>query len=316
MILSGKPVAEKILTETKECMAVASVVPGLGVVLVGNDPASRVYVGIKESRASELGFRFIKTELPVSATEVEILAAIRRLNEDESIHGIIVQLPLPAHIDANRVISAIDPAKDADGFLFTLHPAKAGSSTQRGEQDKEVSAPVFPEAMIELAKSSGVSFSGKSGVVLVNSERFGKTMADALRQEGVSVEYIILSSRARLAGVAIQERKKENHSGLPRSNAALELAITEKEKIQTADFVFTALGRPETLSRNMFKKDAVVIDGGIAKQDGKIVGDVSVEGNDDGISLSLVPGGVGPVTVACLLRRVAMLALENGKTVV
>lgn len=270
MILLGKPVAEKILTEAKAVAESAGVVPGLGVVLVGDDPASRVYVGIKETKAQELGFHFVKTELPLSATESEILDVIRKLNADENIHGIIVQLPLPQGVDADRVVAAIDPAKDADGFLAT-----------------SVRIPVFPEAMIELAKSSGVSLSGKAGVVFVNSERFGRTMTDALNREGIVAGYIL-------------------SSGLT--------AVEGNEKIQAADLVFTAIGRPETLSRNMFKKGAIVIDGGIAKKDGKVVGDVSREGSDEGLFLSPVPGGVGPVTVACLLRRVAILASEKEKT--
>jgi len=262
MVLLGKPVAEKILSETKDKITTSGIVPGLGVVLVGDDPASCVYVGIKESRAGELSFHFVKTELPPSATESEILDVIRKLNADEKIHGIIVQLPLPLGINADRVIAAIDPGKDADGFLAA-----------------SVRTPVFLEAMIELAKSSGMPLSGKSGVVLVNSERFGKTMSNALRQEGMSVEYVF-----------------PDDMGASRS------------MIGRSDFVFTALGSPEVLSRNIFKKDAVVIDGGIAKQDGKIVGDVSSEGDDADIFLSPVPGGVGSVTVACLLRRVVELA--------
>jgi methylenetetrahydrofolate dehydrogenase (NADP+)/methenyltetrahydrofolate cyclohydrolase len=268
-LLFGKPVAEKILSETKDKITMSGIVPGLGVVLVGDDPASHVYVGIKEARAGESGFHFMKTELPSSATEAETIDAVGRLNENERIHGIIVQLPLPPGMNADRIIAAIDPTKDADGFLTA-----------------SVRTPVFPEAMIELARSSGIPLSGKSGVVLVNSERFGKTMVDALRQEGVQSEYVF-----------------SDDIGSSRST------------ISRADFVFTALGRPEALSRNMLKKGAVVVDGGIAKSNnGNIIGDVSAEGGDEEVFLSPVPGGVGPVTVACLLRRVATLALENGKT--
>ncbi|MBP9751428.1 MAG: bifunctional 5,10-methylenetetrahydrofolate dehydrogenase/5,10-methenyltetrahydrofolate cyclohydrolase [Candidatus Moranbacteria bacterium] len=280
-LLFGKPVSEKILSETREKIKGSGVVPGLGVVLVGDDPASRIYVGIKESRASELGFRFVKTELPVFATEADILDAVRKLNKDESVHGIIVQLPLPPGIDADRIITAIDPMKDADGFLLD----EKNVTRTHGREMMLHSVPVFPEAMIELAKSSGVPFSEKSGVVLVNSERFGKTMVDALRQEGVQSEYVF-----------------SDDIGSSRST------------ISRADFVFTALGKPEALSKNMFKKGVVVIDGGIAPSDRKIVGDVSIDGSDENMFLSPVPGGVGPVTVACLLRRVVTLALENGKT--
>ena len=147
--------------------------------------------------------------------------------------------------------------------------------------------PVFPEAMIELAKSSGVALSGKTAITFVNSDFFGRIMTDALAREGMRAEYIL-------------------SSGLT--------AVEGNEKIRTADVVFTALGRAELLPRDLFKKGAVVIDGGISEKDGKVVGDVSGEGGDADIFLSPVPGGVGPVTVACLLRRTADLALENEKT--
>lgn len=260
MILSGKRVAERILGEVKSLVGSSGIVPGLAVVLVGDDPASRVYVGIKERRTEELGFRFMKREFPVSASEADLAVVVGGLNADPSIHGIVVQLPLPAGIDADRVIGSIDPMKDADGFL--------------GDR------PVFPEAIVELAKSAGMPLAGKTGIVLANSERFGEAMAQALGAEGVVTEYILIPDPA-------------------------------DERIRSADIVVTALGKPEFLSRSVFRKGAVVIDGGIAEKDGKVVGDVSRDGGDTDIFLSPVPGGVGPVTVACLLRRVADLAMKN-----
>lgn len=272
MLLFGKPVSEKIFSETREKIGNSGVIPGLGVVLVGDDPASRIYVGIKEIRSRELGFRFAKTELSSSVGESEVVDAVRSLNADPGIHGIVVQLPLPEGIDADRVITAIDPEKDADGFLGT-----SGRT------------PVFPEAMLELAKSAGSAFQGKTGIILANSGRFGRVMTEVLAGEGMHAECLFPG----------------------------DLADEEGSKaVRSADFVFSAIGRPETLSRGIFKKGAVVIDGGISKKDGKVVGDVSVTGDDADIALSPVPGGVGPVTVACLLRRVATLALENGKTAV
>ncbi len=272
MILSGKPVADRILAEIREKMKESGATPGLGVVLVGDDPASRIYVGIKEIRSRELGFRFVKTELSSSAGESEIVDAIRAFNADPGISGIVVQLPLPEGIDADRVIAAVDPRKDADGFL--------------GTSDR---IPVFPEAMIELAKSAGSSFQGKIGVVLANSERFGEVMTEALAREGMDAKYIL-------------PRDLADENG--------------NDTVRAADFVFSAIGRPETLSGDIFKKGAVVIDGGISKKDGKVVGDVSVIGDEADISLSPVPGGVGPVTVACLLRRVTSLASEQTKTAI
>jgi methylenetetrahydrofolate dehydrogenase (NADP+)/methenyltetrahydrofolate cyclohydrolase len=267
MVLLGKPVAEKILSETKEKITTSGIIPGLGVVLVGDDPASRVYVGIKELRAQEIGMRFELRAFEKTASESDITSCIRDLNGRDDIHGIIVQLPLPVGLNADRIIAAIDPTKDADGFLA------AGRT------------PVFPEAMIELAKSSGVPLSGKRAVVFVHSERFGRAVTDALRREGNVAEYIF-----------------PDDMGASRSS------------VSQADFVFSAVGRPGILFESMFKRGAVVIDGGISKQGEKVVGDVETPEGDADILLSPVPGGVGPVTVACLLRRVAILASEKEKT--
>lgn len=255
--LRGKPIAERILAETKARIRESGIIPGLGIVLVGDDQPSRVYVELKERRAGEIGMRVVKSELEETATEAEALDAVRSFNHDPLIHGIIVQLPLPKHIDADRIIAAIDPTKDADGFI--------------------TGDPVFPEAIIELARSAAGSLAGKRGVVIANSARFGETMKRSLEREGASAEYVL-------------------------ADAAYDARIRE------ADIVVTALGRPGTLAKHMFKKGAIVIDGGIAREDGTIRGDVSTEGEYDGVFLSPVPGGVGPVTIACLLRRVTRLA--------
>lgn len=277
MLLFGKPVAEKILSETKEKMIASGIIPGLAVVLVGDDDGSNIYVGIKEKRAKEIGMHFEVHRFEKTVSERSILERIRELNARGDIHGIIVQLPLPGGMNADRVIDEIDPKKDADGFL-SPPPTKNVTTCSGRHKSLHFFAPVFPEAMIELAKSSGVSLSGKTGIVLANSDRFGAVMADALAREGVAAEYVLYNGTTDIKG------------------------------FDKAEIVITALGRPELLPRALFKRGTIVIDGGIAKKDEKIVGDVSGEGDDEGLFLSPVPGGVGPVTVACLLRRVMELA--------
>ncbi len=274
MVISGTRVAEQILTEANSIALGLSVRPGLGVVLVGDDHASHLYVGIKERRAGELGFLFRKEVLPATATEEEIVRVISELNADESIHGIIVQLPLPSGIDADRIIASIAPEKDADGF----HPVTVGKFLS-GDY---ASMPVFPSAIMELVKSSGIELSGKHGVAVVNSELFSSIMKKAFEYEEI-IPTIISSAEA---GSFLNE-------------------------ISTADIVVTAVGRPELFSRSIFKSGTIVIDGGISEKGGKVCGDISSEGSDENIVLSPVPGGVGPVTVACLLRRTALLAVEK-----
>ena len=246
--------------------------PGLGVVLVGDDPASRLYVGIKERRAEQLGFVFRKESMSSIATEDDIIAVIDNMNADPSIHGIIVQLPLPAGLDTDRIIAAIAPGKDADGF----HPETVRTFLA-GDRD---AIPVFPSAIMELAKSAGVNLSGKKGVVVANSELFGNIMQKAFEHEGM-VPTVIPASEA----------------------------DSRIDELSASDLVVTAVGRPELFSRSIFKPGAIIIDGGISESDGRVRGDVGSEGDDAGIFLTPVPGGVGPVTVACLLRRTAMLAM-------
>jgi methylenetetrahydrofolate dehydrogenase (NADP+)/methenyltetrahydrofolate cyclohydrolase len=271
VIISGTQVAKKIFEETKGIVSELSVRPGLGVVLVGNDPASRLYVGIKERRAGESGFIFRKEVLPSSTTETDVVRAIESMNGDDSIHGIIVQLPLPDGLDADRIIAAIDPKKDADGF----HPETVRTFLS-GDRD---AIPVFPSAIMELSKSTGANLSGKLGIVVANSELFGNIMRTAFEHAGM-IPTVIPASEA------------ESRIG----------------ELSAADLVVTAVGRPELFSRSIFKKGAVIIDGGISETDGKVHGDVGSEGDDTDIFLTPVPGGVGPVTVACLLRRTATLA--------
>ncbi len=271
MILSGKKVAERISVETERLVSGLSVRPCLGVILVGENPASRVYVNLKRRRAAEIGIDVRLRELPKDASDDDVSSVVRDFNVDAEVHGILVQMPLPEGHDTERIIASIDPGKDVDGF----HP-EVIAQFLAGNRDL---IPVFPWSIITLAKSVGVPLVGKRGVVVANSELFGTMMEMALENEGVATETVL--ARDIDAGV---------------------------DAISSADIVVTAIGQPERFSRELFKDDSIVIDGGVTEHDGKVFGDVAKEGDDSNIFLSPVPGGVGPITVARLLCRTAELA--------
>ncbi len=276
MLLSGKNVAEEIFARTKEIIDTNQLTPGLGVVLVGDDAPSHLYVGIKERRAKELGIHFAKKVFSTEATEEEIIKVIEDLNNDRAIDGIIVQLPLPGHLNADRIIASIEPNKDTDGF----HPETIAKFLA-GDQER---LPVFPRAMMELVKSVE-NVARTRGIALVNSELMGKVLSLALQDEGLESEYILRDT--------------------------LE---TYQNSIKQADVILTATGEAESFSTLNCKTGAVVIDGGISYDDrGRVVGDVA---RDDGVYrddiwVTPVPGGVGPVTVAVLLARVTEAALRG-----
>jgi methylenetetrahydrofolate dehydrogenase (NADP+)/methenyltetrahydrofolate cyclohydrolase len=271
-MLEGKKVAEAILADVEGGMKALGVAPCLAVVLVGNDPASRIYVGLKERAAARIGIGFRKTLLPEDVSQGHLLEEIGRLNADPSVHGILVQLPLPERLETQAVIDTIDPRKDVDGF----HP----QNEKLFLEGRERFVPVFPRAILELAASAGVPLSGRRAVVIGNSDAFGRMMSATLARAGVEVEFV-------------------NYGYLSCRQAS----------VLAADIVVTAAGVPGSVTGKMIKTGAVVIDGGISKADGKVLGDVdrtSVEGMD--IFLSPVPGGVGPVTVALLLENTFLAA--------
>jgi methylenetetrahydrofolate dehydrogenase (NADP+)/methenyltetrahydrofolate cyclohydrolase len=278
MFLPGNSVAENILTATKAHIQEHNSTPGLGVILVGEDAPSHLYVGIKEKRAAALGITFEKKIFPKEVSQQELEQAIALMNADEKLHGIIVQLPLPEHLDTERIISAIDPQKDTDGFHpVTIEKYLAGD-TER--------LPVFPRAMLELVRVSRKQNEGERGkaLAIVNSDLMGSVLVTALTSEGFEARYVFGSE------------KKEIETLLP------EQAV-----------VLTAVGTPDTFSTLTAQAGAVIIDGGIFYDEkGRVVGDVT---RDDGvyredIFVTPVPGGVGPVTVAVLLARVTEAALR------
>jgi methylenetetrahydrofolate dehydrogenase (NADP+) / methenyltetrahydrofolate cyclohydrolase len=257
------------------------IVPGLAVVLVGNNPASQSHVGSKVKMTAGTGMRSFDHRLPATTSEAELLALVARLNGDPTVHGILVQLPLPAQIDARKVIEALDPAKDVDGF----HPVNAG----RLSAGLPALAPCTPLGCIHLAKTVHPSLEGLEAVVIGRSNIVGKPLAQLLLAENATVT--IAHSRTRdLATVC-----------------------------RRADVLFAAVGRAEMVRRNWVKPGATVIDVGINRitdESGKsrVVGDVDfADVSKVAGAISPVPGGVGPMTIACLLVNTlrAACALAN-----
>jgi methylenetetrahydrofolate dehydrogenase (NADP+)/methenyltetrahydrofolate cyclohydrolase len=272
-VLDGKLLSaqlrEQLTTRVAALRAVGRRAPGLAVVLVGGDPASQVYVGMKEKMTEAVGMHSVAHRLPDTTTEQELLAVVARLNADPAVDGILVQLPLPAGIDSTRVIEAIDPAKDVDGF----HPINVG----RLSAGLPALVPCTPRGCIMLAKLARADLSGLHAVVVGRSNIVGKPVAQLLLQENCTVT--IAHSRTR---------------NLP-------------ELCQTADLLVAAIGRPHFLGAQHVKPGAIVIDVGInritdAAGNNKLVGDVDYAAAAEVAgAITPVPGGVGPMTIACLL---------------
>ncbi|MFZ4809573.1 MAG: bifunctional methylenetetrahydrofolate dehydrogenase/methenyltetrahydrofolate cyclohydrolase FolD [Hyphomicrobiaceae bacterium] len=287
-IIDGKAVAEAIRREVAagvaELKRTEAIVPGLAVVLVGEDPASQVYVRNKGRETTAAGMRSFEHKLPATVSELALLELIGDLNRADEVHGILVQLPLPRQIDPRKVIEAIDPAKDVDGF----HPVNVG----RLAIGEPALVPCTPAGSIILARSAMRSLAGAEAVVVGRSTIVGRPMLQLLLQEDCTVTVAHSKSR-----------------DLP--------AI-----VRRADLVIAAVGRPEMIQGTWLKPGAVVIDVGINRvptADGKsrLVGDVHF---DSAVAvagaITPVPGGVGPMTIACLLKNTltAARATVSGQT--
>ena len=277
-LIDGKAVAARVRAEVKADVEILKaergLVPGLTVVRVGEDPASKIYVNGKKKAAEEVGFNSWEEHPDASITEAELLAIVHRLNEDPAVHGILVQLPLPKHIDAERIISAVKPEKDVDGF----HPMNAGKLSL----GKPGLRPCTPFGVMRLLKEAGCDPSGKRAVVVGRSNIVGKPMA--------------LMLLAADATVTVCHRK---------SNLAAEVA--------NADIVVAAVGVAELIKGEWIKPGAVVIDVGMNRMaDGKLKGDVEFEKAKERASfITPVPGGVGPMTIAMLMRN-TLIAASGG----
>ncbi len=279
-IINGKEFAdnlcEKIKTQVSELKEKTGITPALAVVIVGEDPASKVYVKNKVKRTEAVGMKSIHIEMDIDTTEQELLSQIDELNQDDSVHGILVQLPLPKQIDEQKVITAINPEKDVDGF----HPINIGK-LWAGENGL---TPCTPQGCLMLIKNTLGDLSGKKAVIVGRSNIVGKPMMALLLKENCTV--------------TITHSRTQN---LP-------------EICKQADILVVGIGKPQFVKKEWVKQGAVVIDVGInriATEDGKtrLVGDVDFENvKEVAGAITPVPKGVGPMTIACLLNNVLTCA--------
>lgn len=280
-IIDGKAVSAEvraeIKAETEKFISESGITPGLAVIIVGNNPASQVYVRNKKRACGEVGFFSTVIEMPEEATESELLDKIAELNSDEKIHGILVQLPLPKHISEEKIILAIDPKKDVDAF----HPYNVGRIVT-GDYDL---APCTPSGVMELLRRYGISVRGKECVIAGRSNIVGKPMALLMLSADATVT-VCHSKTANLAEVC-----------------------------RRADILITAIGKPKFFGADAVKDGAVVIDVGINRtEDGKLCGDVDFDAVLDKVSaITPVPGGVGPMTITMLLRNTLSAAKKTVK---
>ena len=284
-IIDGKQVAADMRAELKEKVAKLKdkgVTPGLAVVLVGEDPASKSYVTAKERACEEIGIYSDDNRLPAETTEGDLLALIDKLNKDPKINGILVQLPLPKHINEDNVLLAIDPAKDVDGF----HPVNVGKMVV----GQDAYLPCTPHGVIQLLLRSNVKLEGAEVVVVGRSNIVGKPVANMLIQKAATGNATVTVCHTRTKNMA--------------------------EHVKRADIIIAAAGWPNTITADMVKDGAVVIDVGVnrvedatKKRGYRLAGDVDFEAVKEKASLiTPVPGGVGPMTITMLLYNTVQSA--------
>jgi methylenetetrahydrofolate dehydrogenase (NADP+)/methenyltetrahydrofolate cyclohydrolase len=273
-LMDGKALAGRIRARVADDVAALGRV-GLTTVLVGDDPASDVYIRLKHRAALEAGIDAVDLRLPASTSEQELLGRLDALNADAAVHAVLVQLPLPEGIDEQRVLRAVDPAKDVDGF----HPVNAGELVQGHPH----LVPATARGVIALLAEHGLELEGADAVVVGRSEIVGKPTAQLLEQANATVT--ICHSRTRDLG-----------------------AHTRR-----ADVLVVAVGRPAVVTAEMVKPGATVIDVGMNRTDDGLVGDVAADVADVAGYLTPVPGGVGPMTIACLLENAVICARTQSR---
>jgi methylenetetrahydrofolate dehydrogenase (NADP+)/methenyltetrahydrofolate cyclohydrolase len=270
-ILDGKKVAEQIRAEVRERVQMLQergVVPGLAAVLVGDDPASRIYLEAKHKACADVGIRSEQFDLPAYASEDEVLATLRRLNRDPEIHGILVQLPLPKHVSELAVQQAIDPGKDVDG----LHPLNVGLMV-RGEARFP---PATPSGIVELLLRSGIQLEGAEVVVVGYGELVGAPLSIMLAQDSIRGNATVTICHVKTRDLAAHTRR--------------------------ADILVAAAGVPGLITAEMVRPGATVVDVGVHRTEHGLTGDVRFdEVKEVAGAITPVPGGVGPMTVAMLL---------------
>ncbi|MBU8900082.1 bifunctional methylenetetrahydrofolate dehydrogenase/methenyltetrahydrofolate cyclohydrolase FolD [Corallococcus sp. H22C18031201] len=279
-LIDGSAIAAKVRAEVRAgvdaLQSSKGFVPGLAVVRVGEDPASRIYVNGKKKAAAEVGFQSWELHPDADITQDALVALVRQLNEDPRVHGILVQLPLPKHLDADAILAAVAPEKDVDGF----HPLNAGS-LMLGRPGPRACTPL---GVMRLLAEVGCDPAGKKAVVVGRSNIVGKPQALLLLQRDATVT--LCHSKSDLA-----------------------------REVPLADILVVAVGVPELIRGEWIKPGAVVIDVGMNRRaDGKLVGDVAFASASERASfITPVPGGVGPMTIAMLMRNTLDAALRSGK---
>ena len=281
--IDGKKIAKAIRETIKTHVAGMNVKPGLAAILIGADPASHLYVTLKERACAEAGIHFEKHLFFASEPEEKILEKVRELNGRREIHGILIQFPLPGNLNENTIIAAMDPRKDVDGF----HPDNQ-KLFLKGESNIE---PVIIKAIMALIHSTGISLAGKSAVIIANSTTFSQPVEASLARQNIRTKVVLYRPDTFTVGA-----------------------------LEQADIIITAVGKPKLFSARHAKDGSVIIDIGTTRINAgtedepiwKTVGDVDAEGAENkNIFLTPVPGGVGPVTVAMLLESVVKLATQK-----
>ena len=288
-ILNGKEIAAEVLSECREkveALQAAGITPGLAVVIVGDDPASHVYVNSKVRTCGDLGIHSRKIELPAEATQEQVLQVVRDLNADESIHGILVQSPPPPQINESEIIDLIDPGKDVDGF----HPINVGKLVVG---DESGFVPCTPQGCVRILQNAGIETAGARAVVIGRSMLVGKPLASLLMNKGLDATVTVAHSRTK------------------------DLA----EVCREADILVAAIGKPEFVTADFVKEGAVVIDVGVnrvedpgRKSGYRLVGDVAFDEVAARCgAITPVPGGVGRMTIAMLMSNTVKAAELRGK---
>lgn len=270
--IDGKHIAKQLQNQLKEKINKLEQKPGLAAILVGDNPASKIYISLKEKRAKEIGMYFEKHIIDSeTANTYSIEKLIQQINQDKNIHGIIVQLPLPSHIDTQKIINTIDPKKDADGF----HP----ETIKNLGTEREIIKPVMAEVIIEVFRSINDELRNRTMLIIGNSKRFLKPLEK------------IFTPRCKRV-ITASKKNFQNYS-------------------QEADKIIIAVGKAHILKPEHIKKDSVLIDIGINKLDGKIVGDIDPACYSKAKYYTPVPGGIGPITVVKLLENTYKLSIQN-----
>lgn len=271
----SKQIREELKQEVAQLKAKHNLVPGLATILVGEDEASKVYVGQKEKACKELGIHSERIDLPGNTTEADLLILIEKLNKDSRIHGILVQLPLPKHINETNVLYAIDPKKDVDGF----HPVNVGK-LMLGEPSF---IPCTPHGIQELLIRTGVETDGAEVVVVGRSNIVGKPIANMLLQKKKGANATVTVCHTGTKNLSFHTRR--------------------------ADILIVAAGKPKTITADMVKEGVVVIDVGVNRLETGLVGDVDFESvKEKAKAITPVPGGVGPMTISMLIHNTVQAA--------